>query len=126
MPLCHGLGQGWLLGLAVLGTLSSCADAPPLPEADQGATVVCIKDFSFAPDAVTIKAGQSVRWVNEDVANHTVTAGVPGGRNGEQKSFDSDLLVRGDSFIHRFASPGEFPYFCHVHEVMTGKVYVTE
>lgn len=126
MPLCCGLGHGWLLGLAVLGTLSSCADVPPQPETTRGETVVHIKDFSFTPDVVMVKAGHSVRWVNEDVANHTVTAGAPGNRSDEQEEFASGLLVKGDSFTHRFSSPGEYPYFCSVHDVMTGKVLVTE
>jgi plastocyanin len=117
VPPRYALRHGWLLGLAVLGTLSGCADVPPQPETGLGEAVVRIKDFSFTPDAVTVKA---------DVANHTVTEGIPGNQSDKREDFDSDLLVKGDSFTRRFSSPGEYPYFCRVHDVMTGKVLVKE
>lgn len=50
------------------------------------AHVVAIRDFAYKPADLTIQAGESVRFENDDDVAHTITA--------NDASFDSGSLVR--------------------------------
>ncbi len=65
------------------------------------------KDFAFVPTIVTVKAGTTVVWVNDDPAKHTVTA--------DDDSFDSGDQNLGNTFSHTFTEPGTYPYYCRFH-----------
>ncbi|HTS39903.1 MAG TPA: plastocyanin/azurin family copper-binding protein [Xanthobacteraceae bacterium] len=77
---------------------------------------VSITNFAFAPGTITIKAGESVTWINNDGAPHTVTF-----KDGSVKS---DSLLPGGTFSHVFEQPGAYDYYCSFHEFMTGRVIV--
>ena len=89
------------------------APASPPPQA-----TVHIKDFAYVPATLTVPSGSTVRFVNDDTEAHTVTA--------VSRSFDSGGLDSGDSWTHRFATPGTFAYFCAIHPYMHGTVVVTK
>lgn len=76
----------------------------------------------FIPDSVTINAGDTVSWTNEDTAAHTVTAGSP--VDGPSGVFDSSLVLGGASYEHTFDDAGSYDYFCMVHPWMVGNVQV--
>jgi plastocyanin len=78
--------------------------------------IVIIEGFRFVPDAVSVSAGDTVRWTNNDSADHTSTSDGPG--------WDSGPIVPGTSFRHEFTSPGTFAYHCALHPSMTGTVTV--
>jgi plastocyanin len=78
------------------------------------AAIVEISNFAFAPDTVTIAAGQSVAWVNRDSAPHTITA--PG--------FDTGRLSGDTPGIVTFDTAGEFSYNCGIHASMAGTIIV--
>jgi len=101
-----------VLFLAALPVLTAAA-APATP-----AAVVHIKNFAFVPATVTVPAGATVRFVNDDGEAHTVTS--------DAKTFDSGGLDSGDAWSYRFATPGSYPYFCAVHPYMHGTVVVTK
>jgi plastocyanin len=84
-------------------------------EADPGARVV-IKDFMFAPVALTVKAGSVVSWTNQDNEPHTVAsdAGV----------FRSGALDTNDSFSFKFDKPGTYRFLCSIHPYMVGTITV--
>ncbi|HEX2281895.1 MAG TPA: cupredoxin family copper-binding protein, partial [Thermomicrobiales bacterium] len=92
-------------------------DATPAAEAGADASSVTIADFAFGPQELTVTAGTTVTWTNEDWAPHTATA--------EDGSFDSGRLDQGASFEHTFDEPGTFAYFCSFHPGMMGSVVVT-
>lgn len=81
------------------------------------AALVHIAQLKFQTDTVTIQAGQSVRWVNDDELAHTVTfaGGLPPG---------SGSLTRGQGFTVTFDRPGTYVYNCTPHPFMTGVVVV--
>ena len=84
-----------------------------------GSTLVAIRNFAFLPNAVTVKAGSSVTWLNCEPAgtpSHTTTS--------DQGVWHSPLLAPGDAFTQTFDTPGVFPYFCTVHPFMTATVTV--
>ena len=75
---------GIVAALAGLGTLvTGCggagASAPSVPLPIQGAaaasnTNVIIRNFVFQKPAITVPAGTSITWTNQDSSIHTVTA----------------------------------------------------
>jgi plastocyanin len=75
-----------------------------------------IDNFTFAPARLTVKAGTTVTWRNEDDIPHTVTA--------SSRLFKSKALDTDDSFAFTFTAPGTYEYFCSLHPRMTGAVVV--
>ena len=90
------------------------------PSGSAGASgdAVAIEDFEFGPEELTVEAGTTVRWTNEDDAAHS----VQGEEGGEE--FESDDLAQGDTFEHQYAEAGDYPYDCGIHSYMKGTVVV--
>ena len=88
----------------------------PLGEGVPGSTVIVIRDFTFGPGEVRVRAGDRITWINCDEDQHTSTA------DGGQ--WASGLLAPGDGFTQTFETVGEFPYHCEPHPFMTGRVIV--
>ncbi len=80
-------------------------------------------DTCFIPSSVSISAGSTVVWMNDDTAAHTVTSGSPA--TGPDGVFDSSLVMGGASFEVTFDDAGSIDYFCMVHPWMTGTVNVS-
>lgn len=74
---------------------------------------VTIQDFAFNPAALTVRAGDTVRWTQRDLAAHTATSGSPAGT--PDGLWDSGLLARNEVYSRVFADPGFFPYYCEPH-----------
>jgi amicyanin len=100
---------GVLAGVAVMATVMA---APAAPES----TEVKIDNFTFGPHSVTIKAGTTVTWINEDDIPHTVAS--------SSKAFKSKVLDTDDKFSFTFTTAGTFEYFCSLHPHMTGTIVV--
>jgi plastocyanin len=77
---------------------------------------VDIDQFTFAPQRITVKAGTTVTWANEDDVPHTIAS--------SSKLFKSRALDTGDKFSFTFMTPGTYEYFCSLHPHMTGVVVV--
>jgi plastocyanin len=77
---------------------------------------VHLENDAFAPPSVTIHAGDTVRWINDDDDAHTVTA--------TDGSFDSKGLDTHQTWEHTFAKPGTYRYFCELHPFMKGTIVV--
>ncbi len=77
---------------------------------------VKIDNFTFAPQQVTVKAGDTVTWTNRDDIPHTVTS--------KTMAFRSKALDTDDKFSFTFTTPGAYTYFCSLHPHMTGTVVV--
>jgi plastocyanin len=77
---------------------------------------VKINNFAFAPQRVTMKAGTTVTWINDDDVPHTVASSI--------KVFKSSALDTKDKFSFTFATPGTYEYFCSLHPHMTGTIVV--
>ena len=87
-------------------------------------------DKAFDPSPANVKAGDTVTWTNNDSTPHTVTSGTGASDPNMGKDFDSSpglktLLAPKQTFEHKFATAGEFAYFCQVHPTMVGKVVVS-
>jgi plastocyanin len=109
-----------LLGAVGAGSLLAVA-LPELTAAGEAAAAaspatVKIDNFTFAPATLTITAGTTVTWKNDDDSPHRI-----GDKNG---TFKSAALDTDDTFSHTFGAPGEYPYICTIHPYMAGKIIV--
>jgi plastocyanin len=87
----------------------------------------------YEPAKLTIKAGETVEWLNNGGVVHSVTA-VPGDASnakdvalpGGAATFDSGFMPPGSKFDYTFTVPGTYRYFCVPHEAlgMVGTVVV--
>lgn len=75
---------------------------------------VSLKNFAFNPSDITVAAGGSVTFVNNDSTTHDVVG----------SNFDSGRLDPGKSFTQTFATAGTFPIHCSIHPSMTAQVTV--
>ena len=92
----------------------------PVPIPGNGTVVRIVDDAesnSYNPNPLEVEAGQTVTWVNDDSAIHTVTS--------TDGTFESDILQRGEIFNHTFDRQGEYPYYCDLHPAMVGTVSVS-
>ncbi|MBI1663441.1 MAG: cupredoxin domain-containing protein [Nitrosopumilus sp.] len=78
-------------------------------------------DQCYIPSEITISAGESVTWVNEDSAFHSVTSGF---YDAPQNLFDSGYMDPFESYTLTFDESGTFDYFCTLHPWMEGQVIV--
>jgi plastocyanin len=102
------------LGAALVGAaLTAGALAPVTAGAD---VAVKIDNFTFEPETMTVKAGTTVTWTNQDDIPHTVVAS---GRAFKSKALDTD-----DKFSFTFTTPGAYEYFCSLHPHMKAMVTV--
>jgi plastocyanin len=88
----------------------------PAASAQAAETLVQIDQFIFAPQRVSVKAGTTVTWVNDDDIPHVVVA--------SNKLFKSKTLDTNDKFSFTFTTPGTYEYFCSLHPHMTGTIVV--
>ena len=72
----------------------------------------------YSPPTITVVIGvnNTVTWVNNDIAPHTVTA--------DDGSFNSGNLDPGATWTHVFTTPGTYTYHCIYHQWMTGTIIV--
>lgn len=106
-----------VLTLALVTLTPATLDASATPPATSAGPAVHISNFTFGPQMLTVRIGQTVTWTNDDDIPHTVVA--------TDKSFRSKVLDTGQSFSFTFAKAGLVPYFCSLHPHMTGKIMVT-
>lgn len=100
---------------------AASAAASPSEAAVGGDTTVTISGNSFGGD-ITIAAGSTVTWVNNDSVGHTVT-------NGENGSAAADALfdepvADGGTFEFTFDTPGVYQVTCRIHSSMNMTITV--
>lgn len=87
---------------------------------------VVVKEYvlKLVPKKISIQAGDTVHWQNQDHQKHFL-ASVPGsGPTDELEIFS--LMEPGSVYEHVFKVAGEYPYFCFIHNQMTGHITVME
>ena len=80
-------------------------------------TTVVIKNYDFTPNTITVKAGSSVTWRNDDNTAHTATS--------DTGAWNSSNLSKGQTYAKTFSTPGTYTYHCALHSNMTGTIIVT-
>jgi plastocyanin len=76
---------------------------------------VTIEGTSFTPGRLTVKAGDTVVWINKDPFPHTATSAG---------AFDSGSLDPEKSWELVTVRPGTFDYICTFHPTMKARLTV--
>lgn len=76
---------------------------------------VKIDNFTFGPQKLRVKVGDTVTWINQDDIPHTVVS---------IGHFRSKALDSEDKYSFTFTAPGAFEYFCGLHPHMQGSIVV--
>jgi plastocyanin len=100
------------LGLLLWGSRPDATADIPKPATH----TVTMEATGFQPAILTVKAGDSVVWVNKDPFPHTATSGTGG--------FDSDVILPDKSWTYTPTTKGEFAYICTLHLTMKGVLRV--
>ena len=122
------------MGVAALAAVTTAACGGGASSDDGGAAPmaneVTMRLIAFRPEILTVDAGATVTWKQEDAGAHTVTSGtVEQGGGGVTEMpdgrFDSGDIATGKTFRFTFDEPGTYPYFCEIHPAtMRGEVRV--
>ena len=112
-----------LAGAALAFAVTACAGsesgsattttAGPAPRS----VTVSINDGAFDPRRVEVAVGGSVTWVNDDVTPHQLVSLTP-------NVIQSPLIGKAGSYTRSFSTPGEYRYYCNIHNSMKGEVVV--
>jgi amicyanin len=90
----------------------------PAGQASAATYPVAMKGYAFAPASLTVPAGSTVTWTNQDTAPHDVkTTSGP-------VSIHSPMLNKGQSWSFTFTAAGSYGYYCTVHPDMTAGITV--
>lgn len=109
-----------LVAVVVLVGCSSSSSDPAatttVESSGEGSPSVKMMDTTYEPETLTVKAGDTVTWVNEDSASHNAVA--------EDDGWGTDLFGEGGSDSVTFGTPGTYPYVCTAHAGMKGTIIV--
>jgi plastocyanin len=104
------------LAVAACGATGTGVDASPAATS----TVDLPKSYKFAPVAISVAAGTTVTWTNDDNFTHSVQfkdGGLP---------TDPLVMQPGQHQAFTFSTPGTYHYQCSFHpQNMQGTVVVT-
>lgn len=77
---------------------------------------ILVKNLMFMPASLTVKAGSTVTWANEDNEPHTVVS--------DTGLFRSAAMDTDESFSFKFDMPGTYHFICSIHPSMVGTIVV--
>jgi plastocyanin len=112
----------WSLGIASVAILilmaagARVSGSAMAQDTKPAEAAVKIDNFIFSPNSITVAAGTTVRWTNQDDIPHNIVS--------DDKSFKSKALDTDETFAYTFTKPGTYTYFCSIHPKMTGKIVV--
>ena len=122
------------LALVAAAAVAACGGDDPVEPGDPECVVptttsfvdsaegrVVAANFGFFPEGITVRAGQTVRWIHcgPELDEHTVTS------DGSSGPLDSGYFGKGQEFSFTFPAAGSYPYHCIPHaSFMTGTVTV--
>jgi plastocyanin len=98
---------------------SSSSEAAPATSTASGGggktVTIDMKNIQFNPSSVSVKVGQTVKWVNEDEAPHNVKGGP----------LNSKTFGKGGSFEFTPKKAETISYVCTIHPNMKATLTVT-
>ena len=124
-------GAGALAAIVVVaGVLAFAGGGDDGPERSSGmdppvvitgtSAAVEIVDNRFKPQDIIISPGTTVTWTNNGSLPHDVTEQ----KAEDQRTFASDTMSKGDTFVRKFETAGDYYYYCTIHHSMIGSVQV--
>lgn len=85
--------------------------------ASAGPQAVTIADYTYEPAKLTVPAGTTIEFTNEDSTPHTATS-------KESGAFETGSIDTGKTAKVTLEEPGTYAYFCAFHPFMKGTVTV--
>ncbi len=106
-------------GAVTQTTTTSSLASGPVVSIPSGAAMQ-MSSMYYSPPTITVVLGvnNTVTWVNDDSAPHTVTA--------TDGSFNSGNMDPGQSWTYTFTATGTYNYYCTYHPWMKGTVIVKD
>ncbi len=108
-------------GSATTAAPAATAPAPAAEGTDTAAAgevvTVDMKNIQFSPKDITVKVGQTVKWVNQDSVDHDAVA-------EKGADFKSDQFGQGGTFEWTADKAGKVDYVCTLHPGMVGTITV--
>ena len=72
--------------------------------------IIEIQAFKYVPDRLTVSPGDTITWINRDLAPHTATA--------LDRSWDTKRLKKGERMSIVITQTTKLAYFCRFHPHM--------
>ena len=94
---------------------------------------VNLSSLMFDPSTTTVEVGTTVTWRNDEPITHTVTSGrfvgvdeTTGLRSSQDPdgTFAAKLPGKGKTFSFTFTEPGNYTYYCDIHQGMNATIMV--
>jgi len=99
--------------VAAMVIILPCSTNAIAQDASKVHTVI-IGNFKFTPELLSVKPGDRIVWVNQDIVPHTATA--------LDKSWDTGAIGSNESKEMVVKKAQTLAYFCFYHPVMTAKL----
>jgi plastocyanin len=101
---------------ALLTTACSVNFNPVTEQANDAAKThtVIIKNFKFVPEALDVKPGDKIIWVDQDIVPHTATA--------LDKSWDTGAIASEASKEMIVTKAQSLSYYCVYHPIMKAEL----
>jgi len=103
-----------LVAVAVMLGPAACSSSTKKSGA---ALAVTIQNFSFSPNPLSAKVGDTITVTNKDRADHTFTA--------DHASFNAGTVSPGKSKAVTLTKAGTIAYHCKIHSSMQGTLQVS-
>lgn len=104
-------------------TASESASPQASPSATMTEKVITISSTGFSPKSITIKAGESITWTNNDSSNHTVNS-APHPAHTDYPLLNLGVIKNGESKSLAFPKAGTYKYHDHLNPSLFGSVTV--
>ena len=107
--------------LAACGSSSNASNTPPPAASGSSGTAgnVSIQNLAFTPKTLTVSAGTTVTWTNNDATPHNVISSASISLNSATTStFASSTLSQGQTFSFTFTKKGVYFYECTIHKTL--------
>jgi plastocyanin len=107
--------------LALTGAAATAAKAPPKKGKPAKPKEVTVADFYFSPEMVTLKEGQSIKWVWAEGNTYPHDVHLKSGPKGlkNKASYSTKTTAVTDAeFEKEFTTPGTYKFICTIHPTM--------
>ncbi len=101
-----------------LSAFNALASEPEVESASGVEHVVEITGFKFIPEKIEVRPGDTITWINRDIAPHTATS--------TDGSWDTGMLELNESKTLTVGKHMTSAYFCQFHREMTATVNISK
>jgi amicyanin len=105
------------------GGSASTTEEPAGGDGGGGGAQVGMQNIQFDPRDITVKAGETITFTNDEAVPHDVHK--TSGPGDDFSSGDTGGMQEGDTFELKLDQPGKYDYVCKVHAPgMAGSITV--